>query len=498
MGVAIMMGVIGVNIVLNLAPAVVFLLLWRRLHSSTLPTPASRFATYLVGHMLDGQVDLSLRHRWYTQQQELLGPVYRYLGFWCGLDAIIVSKVPGWYRKTDSSRNGLFGILPNSLLGLPMGPAWATQRKAVAPLFSRLSVDSFLPAVHAKCAEVCELWRERAAASGGAEQDVHPQLLSWSLDIFGRVACAHDFEALACDRELRANPYAAAAKTILDEVICRAIFGRLAFLQRGRVRAFQRAQQLFRSTAEIILRRADEGSSSAAGSLAAKLAALSSSDGCRVPRSNVAEEVMGLMVAGHETSSNTAAWALHLLATHPVVQQQVREEVAHLELGRATLGELYACPLLQGVMYEALRLHPTVPIVRRVVPPGAADIAGHKIPAGAQLIVSKVGLGNDPTSFPQPARFDPARFGRGEFGEHGSKLHAFGLGPRLCVGYRLAEAEVLSLLAHVLRHFQLAPGSAPPTESLNVTLAPADGLLLRLAPLGGKGTALPPHECSSA
>eukprot|EP00964_Phaeocystis_antarctica_P055530 scaffold32668_cov36-Phaeocystis_antarctica.AAC.2 len=117
---------------------------------------------------------------------------------------------------------------------------------------------------------------------------------------------------------------------------------------------------------------------------------------------------MGLMIAGHETSSNTSAWALHLLATHPEVrtinpnpspnpdpnpnqlrvdvctgrpdrvcltmyannsvseanptpnptptanqvQQQVRQEVAHLELGSATLDQLYACPLLQGVMYE--------------------------------------------------------------------------------------------------------------------------------------------------
>jgi len=364
-----------------------------------------------------------------------------------------------------------------------MGDA-AQGRRA---LFSKLSVDGFLPAVHAKCAEVCELWRERAAATGGAEQDVHPQLLSWSLDVFGLVACAHDFEALTCERESRANPYAAAAKTILSEVTRQVIFGRLAPLQRARVRAFQRALQLYRSTAETILRRADEGSSSAAGSLAAKLAALSSSASDRLPRANVAEEVMGLMIAGHETSSNTSAWAMHLLATHPEVQQQVRQEVAHLELGIATLDQLYACPLLQGVMYEALRLHPTIPVTARVVPPNAADIGGHKLPAGSKLVVNKVCLCNDPVSFPQPARFDPARFGRGEFGEHGSKLQAFGLGPRMCVGYRLAEAEVLSLLAHVLRHFELAPGSAPPTESLNVTLQPKDGLLLRLTPLGGKG-----------
>ena len=64
------------SVLFCVVPAVVFLLL-RRLRSSTVPTPPSIFKTYFLGHMLDGQVDLLLRHRWYAQQQELLGPVFR-------------------------------------------------------------------------------------------------------------------------------------------------------------------------------------------------------------------------------------------------------------------------------------------------------------------------------------------------------------------------------------------------------------------------------------
>ena len=64
------------SVLFCVVPAVVFLLL-RRLRSSTVPTPPSLFKTYFLGHMLDGQVDLMLRHRWYAQQQELLGPVFR-------------------------------------------------------------------------------------------------------------------------------------------------------------------------------------------------------------------------------------------------------------------------------------------------------------------------------------------------------------------------------------------------------------------------------------
>ena len=65
------------------------------------------------------------------------------------------------------------------------------------------------------------------------------------------------------------------------------------------------------------LQRAAAGSSEASGSLAAKLAKCAESGGSALTPSAVADEMTGLLLAGHETSSNTATWALHLLATHP-------------------------------------------------------------------------------------------------------------------------------------------------------------------------------------
>merc|ERR1711965_610807 len=88
------------------------------------------------------------------------------------------------------------------------------------------------------------------------------------------------------------------------------------------------ALQLYRSTAKAILQRAAAGSSEASGSLAAKLAKCAESEGSALTPSAVADEMTGLLLAGHETSSNTATWALHLLAPHPREQEQVRAEVA--------------------------------------------------------------------------------------------------------------------------------------------------------------------------
>lgn len=89
----------------------------------------------------------------------------------------------------------------------------------------------------------------------------------------------------------------------------------------------------------------------------------------------------------------------------------------------------------------------------------------------------------DPNIFPDPSRFDPTRYVRGEYGPHGEKMQSFGIGPRMCVGYRLAEAEVVCLLAHVLTNFHVGPGDVPPVEESQVSLQPKSGLFLRLKPL---------------
>lgn len=132
-------------------------------------------------------------------------------------------------------------------------------------------------------------------------------------------------------------------------------------------------------------------------------------------------------------------------------------------------------------MYEALRLHPTVPLASRVCP-HAATIEGHKFASG-RVLLNKIALCEDPAIFPNPSQFDPSRFSRGEYGSHGSSMVAFGIGPRMCVGYRLAEAEILAMLAHTLRHFVVEPGSVAPVENLLVTLSVKNGCFLRLTPL---------------
>ena len=101
-------------------------------------------------------------------------------------------------------------------------------------------------------------------------------------------------------------------------------------------------------------------------------------------------------------------------------------------------------------LFEALRLRPTVPLVPRLAP-SRATIHGYSVAKGTRIVQNKIAICEDASLFPEPARFDPSRFGRGEYGAHGATIVAFGVGPRLRAGDRPAAAPGLSPPAPRLR-----------------------------------------------
>ena len=152
------------------------------------------------------------------------------------------------------------------------------------------------------------------------------------------------------------------------------------------------------------------------------------------------------------------------------------------EGGAPSFAALQECDLLLGCIYEALRLFPTVPMTAKILD-ADREVAGVRLRKGTAVAANKAGVAAMPSCFPEPDKFDPSRFRRNEHGKHGANMHAFGGGPRACVGLRLAELEMLSILAHVLRHFRLTPVEHDaPVEHADVTNGPKhSGLRLVLA-----------------
>lgn len=199
----------------------------------------------------------------------------------------------------------------------------------------------------------------------------------------------------------------------------------------------------------------------------------------------VTDQVITFLVAGHETTSLALVFALHLLGRHPEALARAREEVAAIT-GPLGLDSLERLRWVRAVVDEALRLHPPAWMLSRE-PREDTTVGGEPVAAGTMVIVPVLCLHRDPSSWPDPDRFDPERFLGAESlrAPRGSYL-PFGLGPRMCVGSRFALLELALMLAGILRAGRLEPlEPALPPLAPSITSRPTRPVPMRWLPDAG-------------
>jgi cytochrome P450 len=186
-------------------------------------------------------------------------------------------------------------------------------------------------------------------------------------------------------------------------------------------------------------------------------------DGRPLSDREIRDQLLTMIMAGYETTTSALAWSLERLLHTPAVLEQVRTD---FETG----DERY----LDGVVKEALRIRPVVPVVaRRLTEP--ATVCGYTIPAGTILMVSIYLAHNDPRTYPEPEEFRPERFLAGV--PEGAAWIPFGGGVRRCLGASFAQLEMRVVLREVLSAVRLRAGSpsAEHPRRKRFTFAPADG-----------------------
>jgi cytochrome P450 len=175
------------------------------------------------------------------------------------------------------------------------------------------------------------------------------------------------------------------------------------------------------------------------------------------------DQLMTLLLAGHETTATALAWAFDLLFSRPDAMRRLREE---LEAGE----DAY----LDAVIEEALRLRPVVPFVGRDLKQ-AATLAGYDLPAGTTVIAAIYLAHTNPETFPDPYAFKPERFL--EDSPETYSWIPFGGGTRRCIGAAFAQLEMKVVLRKVLASSELRSAGSGPQRMVrrNVTLSPIDG-----------------------
>ena len=196
----------------------------------------------------------------------------------------------------------------------------------------------------------------------------------------------------------------------------------------------------------------------------------------------VHDEVMTLLLAGHETTAGALAWSFHLLGQHPEIEARLQAEAdAVLPEGEApTLATLGRLVYTRQVFTEAMRLFPPAWVLaRRTTQP--VEIAGWKLPTDTMCLLSPYATHRDARWFPEPEEFRPERWT--DDPETPRPKHAyipFGGGSRSCAAEGFAWMEGTLVLADLARHWQFrqAPGSLPPEALAAVTLRPRHGLTM--------------------
>lgn len=191
-------------------------------------------------------------------------------------------------------------------------------------------------------------------------------------------------------------------------------------------------------------------------------------DGSAISPGEIRDELLTLLIAGHETTANALAWALQLLAHHP--QALAATEVEAGEGGG---------PYTDAVVKETLRLRPPVPTVVRLVK-RPFGLEGQAIPPGVTIRPAPLLVHHRADIYPEPHIFRPERFLEGT-PDPGAWL-PFGGGDRRCIGARFALLEARVVLAALLSRATLrhAEGEPEPMRNRDLTLTPARGARVTL------------------
>jgi cytochrome P450 len=190
----------------------------------------------------------------------------------------------------------------------------------------------------------------------------------------------------------------------------------------------------------------------------------------------VHDEVMTLLLAGHETTANALTWTWYLLSLHPEIERRVHAEVDALG-GTPQFDDRARLAYTRRVVTEAMRLYPPAyAIGRRAVE--RFEVGGFTFPARTLVLASQFLQHRDQRWFADPARFDPDRWTPEEVAKRPRfSYFPFGAGTRACIGEQFAWTELVLVLATVARQwrFVLVPGQAVEPQA-RITLRPRAGL----------------------
>lgn len=371
------------------------------------------------------------------------------------------------YNKQTNGHRVLRLFLGEGML-MSEGEAWRKRRRIAQPAFHHQELARFALVMQQSADELL------ARLSDGEIVDIDAEMMAISLKIVG-------LALLNTDLSDRSQVVSTALTTVLDQMMDRVTFLFDDWLYPPEDLArFNEALSRLDSLVDDIIVQHRRKPPAERDLLSMLISARDDETGEGLDARGLRDEVMTMIMAGHETTANALTWSVHLLSINEKPAQKLRAELKKVLGGRKpTLDDLPRLTYTRSVIDEAMRLYPPAWVIGRSVIE-EDEIDGFVIPAGSNVVMSPWIIHRDPRFWPDPLKFKPERFAAGtEAPRHA--YFPFGAGPRLCIGAGFAMIEATLVLASLAQHYRFEPVDAEVTPWPTVSLRPRGGLRVKLA-----------------
>lgn len=377
------------------------------------------------------------------------------------------------YSRCTIDSDAMEPAIGKSLLTMD-GDSWRKQRRTMQPAFHHRQMELFATSILSAAQEMLERWKNYAA--DGKPFDASTEMGHLTLNIAAHSLFSSDVGSV--------TEIVGEALSTINHHISGNIRTPLAlphYIPTPRNRRFKRA---IRALDDIVISiiEAHKNDPRKTDLLSLLLSAQDPETGDGLSITQLRNEVLTMLLAGHETTANALSWTWHLLSAHPSVARELHKELDQALEGRLpTLGDLPNLPYLKAVLQESMRLFPPAwSVSRRAIRDDI--IGGFHIPAKAQVFMSSYVTQRHPLFWKNPEGFDPNRFLKDDArSQHPFAYFPFGGGPHLCIGRDFAMLEAQLILAATAQSYtlELVPGHCAKPEPL-VTLRPRHGTWVTL------------------
>ena len=349
-------------------------------------------------------------------------------------------------QNSNFQRTALLKMVTGDGLLASDGRHWQTQRRLLQPSFHERCMAGFGSMISQSAMAMLHRWEQ--PAESGQELDIGAETKRLTLEIILKVL----FDDITQHDVIR---MAEAARVLMQHLgdLSDVLLHVPLVIDPRREERFRVALEVMDAMVHELTGRMKSTSDGSRGIVPSLLEARNAGT---LTDQQVRDEIVTMIIAGHETTAIALAWTMHFLSMHAEVQARLVDEVdAVLETRAPSLDDLPNLPYTRMVFDEAMRLYPPVSlVVRQAVTEDV--VGGYKIPAGGLAILSAYTTHRHPEFWSEPERFDPERF----HPERSRDRHRFAYFPFLggrhqCIGQGLATMEGPLILALLIKHVHI-------------------------------------------